>query len=47
MICGVLVITTITSLIASRRLAAAEQSADGQADGRPAVDDDDKDPMKV
>ncbi|WP_268986409.1 TerC family protein [Streptomyces sp. CC210A] len=46
-ICGVLVITTITSLIASRRLAAAEQSADGQADGRPAVDDDDKDPMKV
>ncbi|WP_371258658.1 TerC family protein [Streptomyces sp. CC53] len=46
-ICGVLVITTITSLIASRRLAAAEQSADAQADGRPAVDDDDKDPMKV
>ncbi|WP_268985206.1 TerC family protein [Streptomyces sp. CC228A] len=42
-ICGVLVITTITSLIASRRLAAAEQSAGEQ----PSVDEGDKDSVKV
>ncbi len=42
-ICGVLVITTITSLIASRRLAAAEQSAGEQ----PSLDEGDKDSVKV